>query len=139
MKWFTLLSLLAITSAATAQPQDASPDAEAIVALEEGDKAPFAGMLFPTATAVRWRQRIELLTERLRIEVSACEATAAIRLRLAEDTLRVREEQYRRDVATLRTSYLEATRRSWYEHPVLWLTFGVLISGLAAGLIAWGM
>lgn len=104
-----------------------------IVPLEEGTAAPFTGMLFPTETAVRWRHRIELLEERLTLDVERAEAIGALRLRLAEDTLRIRTEQYDDDRETLREGIVRAGEPSFMDQ--LWDVAAPILALLAGGAI----
>jgi len=130
--------LLAIASALAIFPTVAGAQevSTSIVALAEGESAPFSGMLFPTETSVRWRQRIELLQERLSADIERCETVSSLRLRLVEDTLQVRMEQWGDDRAMLRESIVRASERSWYEAPALLLALGVVIGGIVVGLVA---
>ncbi len=109
---------------------------EEITPIAVGAEAPFTGMLFPTETAVRWRQRIELLEERLRLDVARVEETSQLRLSLYRDTLRVRTEQYDEDRESLRESIVRASETPWYDAPVLWTIVGVIFGAAIGGVIA---
>ena len=125
----------------TVQPSQSSGSDE-IVPLAEGDSAPYDGMLFPVETAVRWRQRIELLSERLRLDVERCEETALIRQNLLEETLRLRRNQYDEDREELREAVVRAGEPTFGERlwavgaPILGLLVGAAVGvlvGLAVG------
>lgn len=124
MRPLVILLILALTSTAYAQE---------ITPLREGEAAPFTGMLFPSETAVKWRQRIELLETRLRLEVSSCEDISRVRLETLRGTLRLRTEQYTADVDQLMESRTQALRPKLLDSPLLWLVVGVIIGG---GLVA---
>lgn len=128
---------------ASADAQSASTvDTESIVALGAGERAPFSGMLWPTSRSLRTVQRIEMLEERLHLDVAACEATGVLRVQLAEETRRIESERYVTDRAALLVALREAEKRavrSWYENPTLWLGTGIVLTVVVVVAIAYAL
>lgn len=117
------------------------PEAEApIVALDQGEKAPRAGMLIGQDDLVAWRLEIE----RLRYELDAVKdlhrdqtrvrhELCLERIDAREEAQEVREELWRKRAAELgaqvkeaRAAAREAAKRGWWEHPALWASVGVV-------------
>lgn len=121
---------VAFTASASAQGLE-----DPVVALEEGARAPFSGMLFQTETAVRWRQRIEMLQERLRLDVERCESVARVREEAATQVLDARLDEAAANERILREALAEATSTSWYEDARLMFTGGVVFGLLSAVLV----
>lgn len=118
-----------------------------IVVLPEGGRAPFAGQLFDSATALRWgnrivryRMRIQLLTEELQICREESEESAVTQLRIAE-------ESYSREIDGLRTDLREQAARyeaelARFRDPPFYETWGfgfgmgVLATGIVVGVLS---
>lgn len=128
---------------------DASAQEPRIVALEEREPAPFAGMLLPDEVAIRWRQEIERLRFELDLaaqraaamqalhadEIAARDAAAAERLRLRDELwterateLRAAAEEARRE----RDAARRAARPKWWQRPGLWFAVGAGSAGALA-------
>lgn len=149
------LGALLLTPAASAQETGAPvPEGDVdvpagdnvIVVLSEGARAPFAGQLFDHATALRWgnrivryRMRIQLLTEELSICRTESEASAVEQLRIAE-------ESYLREIEGLRTDLRDQAARyeaelARHRSPPFYETWGfafgmgVLATGIVVGVI----
>lgn len=111
-----------------------------IVALDQGEKAPRAGMLIGQEDLVTWRLEIE----RLRYELDAVKdlhldqtrvrkELCLERIDAREEAQRVREELWRERAAELgaqvkeaRAAARAAAKRGWWEHPALWASVGVI-------------
>lgn len=90
---------------------DVPPGENVIVVLPEGARAPFAGQLFDAATTLRWgnrivryRMRIHLLEEELRVCHEESEASTARQLQIVE-------ESYTREIEGLRTDLRDQATR----------------------------
>ena len=134
-----ILALLLVVFSVPAQAQDGAPvpsgdvdvppGENVIVVLQEGARAPFAGQLFDSATALRWgnrivryRMRIHLLEEELRICHEEREASAERQLQLVEAS-------YTREIEGLRTDLREQATRyetelAGFRDPPFYETWG---------------
>ena len=158
MTFLRALWLVAVTwmfaNVAMAQ-EDIQPDAGlnlsipegAVVPLDLGTRAPFAGMLIRDADLTTWRLLLERAQFRLRLfderaaavlELSIERERVSTRAAEARDALH--EELWRQRVAELTTAVNDArvaAVRGWWEHPALWFAVGVVLA--AAGVVAVGV
>lgn len=126
---------------------DVPPGENVIVVLPEGGRAPFAGQLFDPATALRWgnrivryRMRIHLLTEELRI----CHEERSVS---TDRQLDLQRASYEREIEGLRTDLREQAARyegelAEHRNPPFYETWGfafgmgVLVTGALVGVVA---
>jgi hypothetical protein len=143
--------LVLFVTASSAAAQSADPDGTAarepgeIVALDEGARAPFAGLLIEEQDLVGWRLRIEQLEHRLTLDVTTETRRCDVRLDLERERTRavgdvatLRERLWRDRVGQLAGELRDAredARPSWIESPLLWYVAGVA----SAVLVVWGV
>ncbi len=126
-----LLVLLLVLGLAT--PAGAQPP---ITALNQGEPAPFSGMLFPNETAARWRQAYEDLESQLNHQLAACREEAAVRLRASTEELQLALDHADAREGLL-TRRLEGSRRRARHLVGLWYGLGSATTALLA-LLIWG-
>lgn len=117
------------------------PETEpSIVALDQGERAPRAGMLIPQSDLVTWRLEIESLRYELeavrdlhRDQARVRQELCLERLDLRDEAQEAREALWRERAAELgaqvreaREAAREAAERGWWEHPALWASIGVV-------------
>lgn len=137
---FTLLP--GVTSAQDALPPvpDVTlPEVGETVALEHGDRAPWAGMLVRDEDLFALQSQVMTLQLQLGNLRSLYDEALAGRARLLEAAGRAADERvelhtslWRERAAELRTALEESRRREgpeWYEHPALWFAVGAVLAG----------
>lgn len=134
---------------ATAPEGPAEPSAGAdgeIIPLDEGQRAPWAGLLIEESDLVRWKLTIDQLRFRLdrdvqlEIEKSAIRVAAVQeKLVLAHESQLLREELYKsrmadqdKTITAARQDAKDAAKRGFFEQPLLWFAAGVAIPIIAA-------
>ena len=127
------LALFLSAIASTALAQDAGGE---IVALDQGERAPFAGMLVLDEDLVRWRHEIERLTFQLDSERTLAAAVLDSRIAMerantqaAESRLELHTELWRAEAERLAAQ--AARQDEWWRSPVLWFSVGVLVAVVA--------
>lgn len=145
-----LLLLCSLSSTAWAQelpsPPDLPPGEDRITALQEGARAPHAGMLLDTDTSIRWLNRLEWWPTRYRLHLSESEAVLAAVRRSHELELGIVRDSYTREITGLREDLIAAVRRYEEElgrlrNPPVWeqwgfaFGMGILVTGVVVGLI----
>lgn len=116
-----------------------------IVALEDHEAAPFAGMLIPDDELVAWRREIERLRFELVLIQQRADALRAADATLAEASRRVGDERLalREELWTERATSLtrerdEARSRQgprWWQRGSLWFPVGLAV-GAVIGVVA---
>lgn len=140
-----VFSLLMPAYAAAQQPLYTVPGEDKIVALKEGDKAPFEGQLFSPDTALRWASWLEQYKVRLEIEKERAEDLCTVDLDYRDQLLlaeKARYEASRKDLLErlarsekARIEAEEALRNpSWTSSREFGLVLGVMSSAAAAGI-----
>lgn len=149
MRWLVILVVLAAPGLVLAQesPPDIPPGEDRLEHLQQGVRAPYAGMLLDTDTAIRWTNRLRWYQEEFRLRLRAEEQTLqAVRASHATE-LRIVEESYRREIQGLRNDVrdlgsrlAQAMDRPWYDTVAFGIGVGALIVVLlgvaAVGLYA---
>lgn len=147
-----LVVLLAVPAAAQDVPQAPSlpPGADRISAAAEGSRAPYAGMLLDTDTAIRWTNKLVWWPMAFRLHLAHDVEEMQARDRSAAAELRIVQESLGREITGLRSDLREAVTRyeselASYRDPPFWetwafafgmgaLALGVII-GVAGGLV----
>ncbi len=131
-------------------PPDLPPGADRITRADEGSRAPYAGMLLDTDTAIRWTNKLRWWPDAFRFHLAQDAEMLASRDRSHATELRIVQESLGREVTGLRTDLREAVVRyegelARYRDPPFWQTwsfaFGMgalalgVIVGVAGGLV----
>jgi hypothetical protein len=142
-----VIAILFLASLAHAQDMPQLPDVPevqletsggSILALEQGQRAPRAGMLIADEDLAAWRLEIRRLRFQLDAQRNVFQLTMEARLeqerartRAAEDRLELRDRLWGQRAQEL-SDQLAVSRAdegpAWYEHPVLWFAAGVACS-----------
>jgi hypothetical protein len=119
----------------------------AVVPLDAGTRAPFAGMLIRDADLTTWRLLLERAQFRLRLFDERAAAVLELNverervsIRAAEARNALHEELWRQRVGELTTALNDArvsAMRGWWEHPALWFAVGVVLASV--GVVAVGV
>ncbi len=153
MKALAVVLILSMCSSVHAQelqlpavPDVTLPDNEEIIALEQNERAPHAGMLIADADLVGWRQLIERLQYRIDADRALFAGLMASRLaqevartHAAEERFGVHEQMWSdkaTELATQLANLREETRPSIWTHPVLWFGIGVLVTVVTVAAVA---
>lgn len=144
MRALIVFVVLFTTCFAVAQPVPDAPQAPdgQIVALESGQRAPWAGLLIEQDDLARWRLTIDSLRFELRSERELSAARREVEIDLgrqrtlaAEQMLMVHEELWRGRVGQLSSSVLDLQRQlteeqrgHWYDSPLLWFGLGIAVT-----------
>lgn len=113
------LPLHSHASPTTEQPQEKEPP---IISLEEGQEAPFEGLLITPARASKLYSKIEL-----------CEKDKKIAKEHFENSTLIQAAAHKQEVDNLSSALKkaeEAAQRSWYEDPGLWFTTGSVLGAV---------
>lgn len=142
MRIFLFILLLPLHAAAQDAPPDIPPGDDVITALAQGDRAPHAGMLLDTDTAIRWTHRLSWYQNELRLTLRSSEAVLAAVRSSHETELRLARESYEREITglrgDLRTQAQQLTHEQpWYDTFGFGFAVGVVTSGILVGLTAW--
>lgn len=128
---------------------DFPPGDDQITALGVNDRAPFAGQLFSTDTAIRWGFRLQALRLRLDVEVDRARSLCVADMELVQRKLELEQERSafqlkllqeavdasQRTIEDLSTRLAEGT--PWYETWGFGFGMGVLAAAILTGLTAW--
>lgn len=126
------------------------PGTDRITSVQEGGRAPYAGMLLDTDTAIRWTNKLLWWPTAFRLHLAQDVEELAARDRSAGTELRIVQESLGREITGLRTDLREAVTRyerelASYRDPPFWETWGFafgmgalalgVIVGVAGGLV----
>lgn len=143
--------LLLFVGLARAQSEDYPPGEDRIVAVSEGESAPFSGQLFETETAIRWGFRLQRLRFELAAEIERLDLVCGVRTELLETELRLERERSefrtsllaqeieRQNAAAIQLmEELEAAREPpWYRTWTFGLVVGIVGTSVLIALSAW--
>lgn len=130
------LTVALATNSAAAQEVPAIETPE-VIALDQNERAPFAGMLVVDSDLIEWRMTIERLRFQLESErtfasgvLSASVAREQVATHAAEDRLTLHEALWRTEAERLARELAAAQTRSdeWWRSPVLWFSVGMLVA-----------
>ena len=113
-------------------PSQASPTTEQekeppVISLQEGEEAPFNGLLLTPKRAAKLHSRIEF-----------CEKALKLSEENFKDSLLLEQAAHKNKVALLEEALAKAEKdaeRAWYENPELWFTTGT-VAGVIVGTAA---
>ena len=115
----------------------------AAVAVSEGERAPFDGILFPTELAIQMGFRIETLQARLRLDVEREQSLCRARVQFEERRLELEQERRDFQIGLLTTRVQEqaeelARPTPWYRRWGFAYGMGILTSVIlvAGGVVA---
>jgi hypothetical protein len=146
-----LIAALFTPAVAVAQEVQAIPPGEdKIVAIREGDKAPFSGQLFDGPTSLRWANWLGQYKLRLRADVDYQRKVDQADITLAQTLLQIERDKYkavtedyqiRIGQQQARIESLESAARNppWYSTPWFGVVVGVAGTTLAVGLGAFAL
>ncbi len=139
-----LIVLLAAPAAAQDVPHapDLPPGADRITAVAEGGRAPYAGMLLDTDTAIRWTNKLLWWPTAFRLHLEQDAEALAARDRSTDAQVQIVEASMGREVTGLRSDLREAVTRyerelASYRNPPFYETwsFAFGMGALALGVI----
>lgn len=141
------LSIAIVVTPVSAQSGRESRDSlERLVRVDQGDRAPFPGVLAPEQLFVDWRSRIVLLEERLRIDAEACSARASAVAEASAASLEAERarrglegELFRQRLEALALELRRAredAKPGFFERPAFWFALGILIAGAGVALVS---
>ena len=115
--------------------------AEEVVPMARGERAPVAGMLFPTELAIRMGFRVEQLELRLQADVDRVNQICSINREYDEQLLRIERERYDHDTRVLEDRIADqavelAEPIPWYRTWGFGFGLGVGVSALFVVLTA---
>lgn len=153
--WFCVVALILfalapeVTSAqdVPAVPEVALPEVGETLALERGDRAPWAGMLVRDEDLFGLQTRIVTLELELRNAATRYDEAIAGRAELVAAAVRAGDERVQLHTELWRARAEELARAleqsrsregaAWYEHPALWFAVGAIVAGaLGVGVAA---
>ena len=102
----------------------------AIVPVQAGQPAPFAGQLIPPLTAARMGVSIESCDARIALDVAHAEEIAAAQVQYQRDLLAAADQAAQAREYALRQQ-LDEQRPRWYQHPAFIATVSVIGGALA--------
>lgn len=119
-------------------PEDSSDVTDGAVAISEGDRAPFDGILFPTELAIQMGFRIETLQARLRLDVDREQRICQAQIDFQDQRLRIETERRDFQIGLLETRVREqaeviARPTPWYMRWGFAFGMGILTSSLLVG------
>lgn len=145
-----MLCLLPATAHAqdeeTRSPPPFPPGEDVITALEANERAPHAGMLLDTNTAIRWTNRLAWFQNELRLVTrSDSDILAAVR-RSHQTELDIASSSYTREIDGLRQDLREQAQafarsqdQPFFDTFTFGLIVGVVVSAVLVGLVAWAI
>lgn len=128
------------------EPPDLPPGDDVITPMAEGARAPHAGMLLDTDTAIRWTNRLSWFRNELSLtlrvhlrELAAMERSHARELRLVEESYTREIEGLRGDLRAQAQTFAQAQAREhpWFDTFAFGVVVGVVLAGVLVGLTAW--
>lgn len=120
------------------------PGDDKIVVVREGEKAPFTGHLYDTNTALRWANWLEQYRVRLKTDVDSTRQLAELSLGRCEEKSALVQTQLQASV-TQEQQRATMLQIKLDQGPPFYRTFwfgfatGVVVTGVAVGLTAWGL
>jgi hypothetical protein len=132
---FAVISVFLVPS--TVHCEEASPEDAEVVPLEQGERAPFSGQLFPTELAIRMGFRIEHLELQLQADVQRERDSCEVRLSFEERRLQLEEERNTFEVSQLTERVNEQAEDLYEARNVPWYrTWGFAFGmGIAASVV----
>lgn len=100
--------------------------------IEQGEAAPFPGILIPTDEAAAMVVRVEQASERAALEVAKVTRIHEADLRLAEERSAVRLDAAVQRAEIYRTALKD--RDAWYRNEALWFALGVVSAVVVTGV-----
>jgi hypothetical protein len=130
--------------AQTAHGEEAAteePDMDGAVAVSEGDRAPFDGILFPTELAIQMGFRIETLQTRLRLDIDREQRICQAQIEFQDQRLSLETERRDFQINLLQQrvddqAAIIARPTPWYQRWGFAFGMGILTSSL---LVAGGV
>ena len=130
--------------AQTAHGEEAAteePDMDGAVAVSEGDRAPFDGILFPTELAIQMGFRIETLQSRLRLDIDREQRICQAQIEFQDQRLSLETERRDFQINLLQQrvddqAAVIARPTPWYQRWGFAFGMGILTSSL---LVAGGV
>lgn len=143
MHRLTVVLVIAALSAPLSAAAEEAPDDSAIVPIEQGERAPFSGQLFPTERAIRMGMMIEQLRLRLDADLERSQQLCDAHLEYRDQVLQIERERYTHDTGALEQAaeeladQLEEARRvPWWRSWGFAFGMGVLASAVLVGAAA---
>lgn len=138
---FIFLGLLIWESPAHCEEATEEVDTDGAVAVSEGDRAPFDGILFPTELAIRMGFRIETLQTRLRLDVDREQRICQAQIEFQDQRLSLEIERRDFQINLLQQrvddqAAVIARPTPWYQRWGFAFGMGILTSAL---LVAGGV
>lgn len=120
------------------------PGEDRMVALDQGDRAPFTGILLDTDTAIRWTNALRWWPDAFRLRMDSVSSAVSLIEQYGDQRLRITEESRQREIDGLRQDLrtqaqqaAQAAERPWYTTFTFGLVVGVVVAGVLVGLGAW--
>jgi hypothetical protein len=124
-----------------AEAPEASAEGQ-ILAIDRGERAPWAGLLIEEADLVRWKLEIDRLRWRLDVDVKAEQAKADVQEKFYEkmaladaERMQLKEAVYRDRIKDLGVSHqrlvnalAKERETTFFEQPMLWFGLGVVVT-----------
>jgi hypothetical protein len=114
-----------------------------VVALQQGARAPYDGMLLSTDTAIRWTNALRWWPETFRLRLQLMGQIFDEQEQSYQLRLRIVEESYGREIAGLRQDAREladrlarAMDRPWYDTVAFGIGVGAVVVLIIGGLVA---
>lgn len=144
MRCLILVVLLLVSSIAQAEElQSIPPGPDQIVALGEGQKAPFSGQLFSADTALRWGNWLMQYKHRLTLDVEREKKLCGVELKYHNKLLSIEEEKSQRLTEDLKSRLVRSEQRNAalqddINHPSFWssIEFGLILGVVGSAAVA---
>lgn len=140
-----LAVMLFVTTSARAEDgiQDIPPGKDQIVAMDEGQRAPFSGQLFSTDTALRWGNWLMQYKRRLTLDVEREQKLCGAQLKYHKKLLSIEEDRSLKLSEDLRERLVRSEQRNAalqddINHPSFWssIEFGLILGVVGSAAVA---
>jgi hypothetical protein len=151
MRWVMVLVVCLFATVAQAQDVVTIPEGDdVIISMDKGEPAPYAGQLYSTDTALRWGFWLQQYKFRLKLDVETEQAKCKARLDFKDKELQLQIGKYEAIEKSLETRLKrseeraikwqeEALDRSFFRSFEFGVIVGVVVSGVVAIAVAWGI
>lgn len=151
MRWLILVWVLLCAQVAVAQDVVTIPEGDdLIISMDKGEQAPYAGQLFSNDTALRWGFWLKQYKVRLKLDVETEQSKCKARLDFKDKELQLQIGKYEAIEKSLETRLKrseeraikwqeEALDRSFFRSFEFGVIVGVVVSGVVAIAVAWGI
>lgn len=151
MRWLILVWVLLCAQVAVAQDVVTIPEGDdLIIKVEKGEQAPYDGQLFSNDTALRWGFWLQQYKLRLKLDVETEQAKCKAKLDFKDTELKLQIGKYEAIEKSLETRLKrseeraikwqdEALNRSFFRSFEFGVIVGVVVSGVVAIAVAWGI